>query len=259
MHASDVTINGDLLRLRRETMGWALSDMATRSCLSIKQVRQLEEGGQSAFYSDAVKATAAKKVGAILGLTPEEVFGQGLAVQALDQASEVDAAIEAADLPTHAVNSEPATLAQEDHTSTEHDLTLTDSVGAEVISSEPVTSSGIDDPVAETKSKTSLWLIVALFAAALGVAAWMQPSSEPVATEPPPPLQTLPADSAASAASEAEEPASAADLASQTPAASSAAVVVQSSLVTPVLKPAAQVASAVPAVIVKPAASTASK
>ena len=35
------TINGVALRLAREARGWTLSDMATRSCMSIRQIRQL--------------------------------------------------------------------------------------------------------------------------------------------------------------------------------------------------------------------------
>jgi len=70
-------------------------------------------------------------------------------------------------------------------------------------------------PVTEQKNKTPLGAIAALFVAALAVAAWMRPETEPVAVEPPPPLQTLPSetpDGAASAASaeSAVAPASAA-------------------------------------------------
>ena len=47
-------INGALLRMRREELGWALADLATRACLSNKQVKQIEEGGTSSFYSETV-------------------------------------------------------------------------------------------------------------------------------------------------------------------------------------------------------------
>ena len=67
-------INGALLRMRREELGWALADLATRACLSNKQVKQIEEGGTSSFYSDTVKMTAAKKIGGILGLPEQSVF-----------------------------------------------------------------------------------------------------------------------------------------------------------------------------------------
>jgi transcriptional regulator with XRE-family HTH domain len=74
MSQEDIFINGELLRLRREARGWVLSDLATRACMSVKQIRQLEEGGMSSFYSAAVKMTSAKKVGALLGLSASEVF-----------------------------------------------------------------------------------------------------------------------------------------------------------------------------------------
>ena len=76
MSQEEIFINGELLRLRRETRGWALSDLATRACMSVKQIRQLEEGGLSSFYSQAVKISAAKKVGALLDVSAEEVFAQ---------------------------------------------------------------------------------------------------------------------------------------------------------------------------------------
>jgi len=76
--SSDTDINGALLRLKREEMGWTLADMAARACLSTKQVKQLEDGGDSAFYSLAIKLTVAKKNAHILGITEDELFGQNL-------------------------------------------------------------------------------------------------------------------------------------------------------------------------------------
>ena len=76
--SSDTDINGALLRLKREEMGWTLADMAARACLSTKQVKQLEDGGDSAFYSLAIKLTVAKKNAQILGITEDELFGQNL-------------------------------------------------------------------------------------------------------------------------------------------------------------------------------------
>jgi transcriptional regulator with XRE-family HTH domain len=62
MGQEELFINGELLRLRREARGWLLNDLATRACMSVKQIRQLEEGGMSSFYSAAVKVTSAKKL-----------------------------------------------------------------------------------------------------------------------------------------------------------------------------------------------------
>jgi len=44
--------------------------------LSVKQVRQIEEGGMTAFYSETVKLTAARKVAGLLSLPEAELFGQ---------------------------------------------------------------------------------------------------------------------------------------------------------------------------------------
>ena len=77
-------INGDLLRQRREAKGWAPTDLATRSCLSLRQVRQIEEGGNSSFYSESVKATAARKIAALLGLPQEMAFVQALSLSTGD-------------------------------------------------------------------------------------------------------------------------------------------------------------------------------
>jgi len=74
---SDVSqIDGSAVRLRREAQGWAITDLAARACLSVKQVRQIEEGGLSSFYSESVKLTAARKVAGLLQLSEAQLFGQ---------------------------------------------------------------------------------------------------------------------------------------------------------------------------------------
>ncbi len=205
------TINGELLRLKRESMGWLVGDLATRACMSVKQIRQLEEGGSSSFYSESVKLTSAKKVGGILGLTPDEVFGvvsqnpvnpsdedpfQTLDAPATDPVAGIEVSSEAeqtssASNPTHVVDATPIQAESLAPFKPSNDVADT-----------PVQSVASAAP--EQKNKTPLGAIAALFVAALAVAAWMRPEAEPVAVEPPPPLQTLPAetpDGAASAAS----------------------------------------------------------
>ncbi len=162
MSDHDASIDGRLLRLHRETRGWTMTDMAMRSCLSIKQIRQLEEGGSDSFYSDSVKLTAAKKVGAVLGLSAAQVLSQS--TQPLPVS---------ADAPL-----QPSTPVDQPHLPA-----ASTQAGAQ-----PLPDS---DPSLKSTA-TSLWVIGALFAAALLVAAWMNPSSEPVAPDAEPPLQTLP-------------------------------------------------------------------
>jgi transcriptional regulator with XRE-family HTH domain len=201
MSQEDIYINGDLLRLRREAGGWAINDMAIRACLSVKQVRQLEDGGMSSFYSQSVKATAAKKVGAILGLSPEQVFAETV------EPSQEPEAIET-EIVHHAEDTDPvvieAALAP---------ATLPEAVEAQVeapvhVVKKPASAPAPAPSAEEPKSKSSLWLIAGLFAAALAVAAYMQPREEPAA-EPAPPLQVVPSEDAASAASAADVSASA--------------------------------------------------
>ena len=74
---SDVSqIDGSAVRLCREAQGWAINDLAARACLSVKQVRQIEEGGLSSFYSESVKLTAARKIAGLLQLSEAQLFGQ---------------------------------------------------------------------------------------------------------------------------------------------------------------------------------------
>lgn len=202
MSQHEHVINGELLRLRREERGWVLSDMALRSCMSVKQIRQLEEGGTSAFYSEAVKLTAAKKAAAVLGLTEQEVFAHEAQVahveETLTPVMQADAPVEATHEPAHEPEPEPATE-PESHPPAP--------VVAPSTSAAP-RSSEVD----AAKPKTSLWTIVGLFFFALAVAAYLQPQDEE-ATEAAPPLQAVP--EAEVAASGAEPVASAA---AETPA-----------------------------------------
>ena len=230
MSQDDLYINGELLRLGREARGWVLSDMATRACMSVKQIRQLEEGGTSAFYSPAVKMTSAKKLAGILELLPEQVFNRPKSVEA--------EAVASSDAEPDLAHAEDQPVVVQDLVQAQPEPVFEVSEPNEA----PVSASVVDEP----KAKTSLWAIVALFIAALGVAAYMQQQEEP-ATEPPPPLQVVPAeaDAAASAPDAAASGASATADHTTAPAAS---------------VPAVSASMALPAVAApKPAASAASK
>ncbi len=213
MSQEEPFINGELLRLRREARGWVLNDMATHACMSVKQIRQLEEGGTSSFYSVAVKVTAAKKVGALLGLSADEVLAKDVDPVIVEEAADAEALIAevVADSPS-ASSTEDAVAAQVDP--------MPEQIQAVAESSTPSDSKG-----GSSNSKNTLWLIAAVSGIALAVGAYFQPKEEPV-VEPAPPIQVLPADAVdpASAASAADAPASTAD--AMAPAASAARVVV---------------------------------
>jgi len=192
MSQEDLQINGDLLRLRREARGWVLSDMATRACMSVKQIRQLEEGGISSFYSEAVKLTSARKVGALLGLSAEEVVVQ----ETLTSSGIEEITTEIVDVPVVEVEAIDVLLAEQP----------TDDVASEASVEAEVSHPAV--PAKDAKSK--IWVTAALFAVALAVAAYMQPKEDEVA-EPAPPLQAVPSDAVdpASVASASEAAASA--------------------------------------------------
>lgn len=226
------TINGELLRLKRESRGWLISDLATRACMSTKQIRQLEEGGSSAFYSESVKRTSAKKVGGILGLSPDEVFGVP-ATETVNDRAGVDMA---------SADSEEITLPVSNGADSEPPVTKS------VPESEGVPEALASGPATEQKNKTPLGAIAALFVAALAVAAWMRPETELATVEPPPPLQTLPAeptDGAASATSafEVMAPAMAASSAASAMVPPAPAVTQASSPARPALLPSSAPAS----------------
>jgi len=233
-------INGALLRMRREELGWALADLATRACLSNKQVKQIEEGGTSSFYSDTVKMTAAKKIGGILGLPEQSVFVVEEPEVVLEEVTtqeetpsptgdDVHADHSASDIDkTQAVTAPSA--AGHDSNAIQEDIAspavkpYLKSPSIETTVIQKSTNSALDSED-KPKSKNSLWFIIALFVAALGLAAVMQqPASTPPA-EPPPPIQVLPpeaADPAASAPSAAASGAMAvAPVVAPAPAASS--------------------------------------
>jgi len=153
MPDKDMSIDGDLLRKQREIRGWTVNDIAMRACLSVKQIRQLEEGGSESFYSPAVKLTAAKKVASLLGISIAPVQDE----PQTDTLTPIEAA-------------PPETMQD----------TLTQ---------------------APASTQVSVWVLAALFGSALLIAAWFNPSSEPVAPEAAPPLQILSSDVSETASS----------------------------------------------------------
>jgi transcriptional regulator with XRE-family HTH domain len=271
MGQEDIFINGELLRLRREARGWVLNDMATRACMSVKQIRQIEDGGMSSFYSTAVKMTAAKKVGALLGLSAEEVFSHTVEPVVSSENNAMDALLaETVDSPESLSDqSDVKHVAAESAKEAEPSEAASDPVSQAPKVQETIKSSVAAEPqetVADDetpKSKISLWLIAAFLGIAWAGANYWQPQDEP-ATEPVPPLLVLPAEDAASNASAAEGSASAAAEAAVVPSSMSSsaappAAKPMASATAPVAMPVASVARvpAVPAsAVVAPAAAS---
>ena len=201
-------VNGELIKLRREERGWAQTDLAVRACMSVKQIRQIEEGGVSAFYSESVKISAAKKVAGILGMSPDDLWAKA------DVAHD-EPVVEHDVVGEHVAPEivESTTQESEKHEEPEHAAKELPAQEQVVDHHKPVVTASTNTSQEVAKPKTSLWLIAGLFGAALAIAAFMRPDAEPVATEPPPPLQAVPSEAsdAASAASAAVDVASASE------------------------------------------------
>ncbi len=211
-------INGDLLRMRREELGWALADLATRACLSKKQVKQIEEGGTSSFYSDNVKMTAAKKIGGILGLPEQSVFVVEEPEVVFEQFVSQDDTLSPASNELIAEHVDSASQKPQVEVAASTGLDIPNSHASQVDVASPAVKPYLKSPSFETtviqkstnsaldsedkpKSKNSLWFIIALFVAALGLAAIMQKPAPTPPVEPPPPLQVLPPEQPEPAAS----------------------------------------------------------
>ena len=65
-------IQGDVFTRAREHVQLSYLDLAKMASLTESQVKQIENGETSAFYSPAIKLIATKKIAKILGLSEEE-------------------------------------------------------------------------------------------------------------------------------------------------------------------------------------------
>lgn len=70
------TILGNVLKQARLDKGLEISFLASQCCLSLKMIREIEDGGEESFYSQTIKFTAAKKVGKFLGLDESNFIEQ---------------------------------------------------------------------------------------------------------------------------------------------------------------------------------------
>jgi transcriptional regulator with XRE-family HTH domain len=203
MNEPALPINGALLRQRREAKGWAQTDLATRACLSLRQVRQIEDGGNSSFYSESVKATAARKIATLLGLSSESAFVQAQAA--------TDAVHPAADglTPSDTEHAPAPVLAPVVHApgpAAGADLSsVMTHVAVATADIDPPPPQSLSSDGAQGESRSSSFLWIALLAVAVGAGVLLMPKSSdvspspsmsaPVDPNPPaPPPMVLPAD-----------------------------------------------------------------
>lgn len=67
-------VRGELLCEWRTSGQWELWVLAQSANLSVAQIRELESGGSSLFYTPAIKEAAARKVARLLGGDPDAVI-----------------------------------------------------------------------------------------------------------------------------------------------------------------------------------------
>jgi transcriptional regulator with XRE-family HTH domain len=65
-------ILGEQLKKAREKAGLTLEALAKKASLSNKQLEEIENGGDSLFYTAAIKLITAKKIGKMLGLNEDD-------------------------------------------------------------------------------------------------------------------------------------------------------------------------------------------
>ncbi|QWD87488.1 helix-turn-helix domain-containing protein [Polynucleobacter paludilacus] len=75
--ASPPLIHKEAFIAAREQLGLSIKELSQKTCLSVRQIEQIEDGGQNSFYSANIKFTAAKKVAKLLKLSPEQAFDFG--------------------------------------------------------------------------------------------------------------------------------------------------------------------------------------
>ena len=76
MSESEEIIIGNKLKEARIRKGFSIEELADILSLSINQIRQIEDGGITAFYSYSWKVRVARRVGYILDVSEAEFISQ---------------------------------------------------------------------------------------------------------------------------------------------------------------------------------------
>ena len=68
------SINGSAFLRKRQDLGLSREELAKKLCITAKHILQIEEGGDSVFYSQLLKVQTARKLAALIELPNEEAF-----------------------------------------------------------------------------------------------------------------------------------------------------------------------------------------
>ena len=68
------SIDGSAFLRKRQDLGLSREELAQKLCITAKHILQIEEGGDSVFYSQLLKVQTARKLAALIDLPNEEAF-----------------------------------------------------------------------------------------------------------------------------------------------------------------------------------------
>ena len=132
------------------------------ACLSVRQIEQLENGETSSYYGDQVKFTAAKKVAALLKLTPEDAFDFGDLIQPVKAPEPVEKLQEETKASAVEKKAKPEKVKEEKEVTPVVKVTepVADKVSAKKISESVLDYSVKSKPQADPKKKFLLLLSI---------------------------------------------------------------------------------------------------
>lgn len=107
-------IFGAVLSEGRTAKGLSRSDLAGVLCLAARHIEQLEEGGESAFFSKAHKVQVAKKVADHLGLSYEKILSSVTVLPAKDAVDQIVSTDQVVDKVTQSSNVELPTYSEQE-------------------------------------------------------------------------------------------------------------------------------------------------
>ena len=161
-------VDGAMIKTLRERRGLSQQELATLTCLSVRQVKQIEDGGSSSFYNDDIKRKAMMKMVAVLDVMAQD------AAQALSNASEQSIELTTVRAePLHELANPPASIEDNLGATEEEEKGAPEASNEHSNSGHALSHTANPEPAPEPERKSNalLWLtvVVALSTVAYGL------------------------------------------------------------------------------------------
>ncbi len=165
--STQFAVDGAMIKSLRERRGLSQQELATLTCLSVRQVKQIEDGGSSSFYNDDIKRKAMMKMVAVLDVVHDTAHALSSASEQSMELTKVRAE------PLHELANPPVSL-EENSSSIQDDEKAAKTESPGHSNSGHARSHAVDPDLApepEHKSNVLLWLtvVVTLSAVAYGL------------------------------------------------------------------------------------------